>query len=94
MTTMSKAPASEKLTPSLGEAIDLSHHLSKVSMERAISPLKDLQKYMDKPGLISLAGGWIYLIPLLSTQLTISLLSPKVCQALLIFPSILSVQMS
>ncbi|KAK0453901.1 pyridoxal phosphate-dependent transferase [Armillaria borealis] len=39
------------------EAIDLSHHLSEVSKARAISPLKGLQKYMTKPGLITMAGG-------------------------------------
>jgi aromatic amino acid aminotransferase I len=55
MATMSKALVSEKFTQ--GEAIDLSHHLSKVSRERAISPLKGLQKYFGKPGIISLAGG-------------------------------------
>ncbi|KAL1735979.1 pyridoxal phosphate-dependent transferase [Schizophyllum commune] len=45
---------SEKPLP---DAIDLSHHLSKVAVARQVSPLKGLQKYMDKPGLISLAGG-------------------------------------
>ncbi|KAJ3768951.1 pyridoxal phosphate-dependent transferase [Lentinula raphanica] len=40
-----------------GEAIDLSHHLSKVGQARQTSPLKSLHKYMGKPGLISLAGG-------------------------------------
>jgi aromatic amino acid aminotransferase I / 2-aminoadipate transaminase len=39
------------------EAIDLSHHLSYVAQNRHISPLKDLYKYMVKPGIISLAGG-------------------------------------
>jgi hypothetical protein len=92
MTTMLKAPASERSTPSQGEAIDLSHHLSKVSRERRVSPLKGLQKYFGKPGIISLAGGWIYFASLRSTRLTIQ--SPKVCRALLISLSILSVQMS
>jgi aromatic amino acid aminotransferase I len=39
------------------EAIDLSHHLSALAKARATSPLKGLQKYWGKPGLISLAGG-------------------------------------
>ncbi|KAJ6569919.1 pyridoxal phosphate-dependent transferase [Mycena sp. CBHHK59/15] len=39
------------------EAIDLSHHLSGLSRARQTSPLKGLQKYWGKPGLISLAGG-------------------------------------
>ncbi|KAJ6599100.1 pyridoxal phosphate-dependent transferase [Mycena vulgaris] len=39
------------------EAIDLSHHLSDLSKARQTSPLKGLQKYWGKPGLISLAGG-------------------------------------
>ncbi|KAH7879766.1 pyridoxal phosphate-dependent transferase [Lentinula edodes] len=39
------------------DALDLSHHLSKVGKARHTSPLKGLQKYMGKPGLISLAGG-------------------------------------
>ncbi|KAJ7129722.1 PLP-dependent transferase [Mycena epipterygia] len=39
------------------EAIDLSHHLSDLSRARHTSPLKGLQKYWGKPGLISLAGG-------------------------------------
>ncbi|KAG7449369.1 PLP-dependent transferase [Guyanagaster necrorhizus] len=39
------------------EAIDLSHHLSDVSRARVVSPLKGLQKYMTKPGLIMMAGG-------------------------------------
>lgn len=59
MSTMSKDPpaVSEKSTTSQGEAIDLSHHLSKVSRERKLSPLKGLQRYFGKPGVISLAGG-------------------------------------
>ncbi|KAF9061386.1 pyridoxal phosphate-dependent transferase [Rhodocollybia butyracea] len=40
-----------------GTGIDLSHHLSAVSRARKISPLRGLQKYMSKPGLVSLAGG-------------------------------------
>ena len=51
-------PVTEKFTPSQGEAIDLSHHLSTLSKERTVSPLKGLQRYI-KPGQISLAGGWI-----------------------------------
>jgi hypothetical protein len=90
--TMSKAPVSEKSTPSQGEAIDLSHHLSKESRERKLSPLKGLHEYFGKPGIISLAGGWIYFVSLRSARLIIS--SPKVCRALLISLSILSVQMS
>jgi aromatic amino acid aminotransferase I / 2-aminoadipate transaminase len=39
------------------EAIDLSHHFSEVSKARATSPLKGLQKYLNNPNLISLAGG-------------------------------------
>lgn len=92
MTTMPKAPVSEKSAPSQGKAIDLSHHLSKVSRERKLSPLKGLQKYFGKPGIISLAGGWTYFVSLRSTRLTIP--SPKVSRTLLISLSILSVQMS
>ncbi|KAJ7276368.1 pyridoxal phosphate-dependent transferase [Mycena haematopus] len=39
------------------EAIDLSHHLSEVAKARQTSPLKGLQRYFGRPGLISLAGG-------------------------------------
>ncbi|KAJ7179162.1 pyridoxal phosphate-dependent transferase [Mycena filopes] len=39
------------------EAVDLSHHLSDLAKARQISPLKGLQKYWGRPGLISLAGG-------------------------------------
>jgi aromatic amino acid aminotransferase I len=39
------------------EAIDLSHHLSDLAKARHTSPLKGLQRYWGKPGLISLAGG-------------------------------------
>ena len=39
------------------KAIDHSHHLSTISRARQISPLKGLQKYWGKEGLISLAGG-------------------------------------
>ena len=73
MTTMPKSPASEKFASSQGEAVDLSHHLSKVARERTLSPLKGLQRYYGKPGMISLAGGWIYFVPLRITRLTISL---------------------
>lgn len=38
-------------------SIDLSHHLSGVAKARTSSPLKDLQKYFGKEGIISLAGG-------------------------------------
>ncbi|KAF8574795.1 PLP-dependent transferase [Ramaria rubella] len=41
----------------MDKAIDLSHHLSESSRSRMVSPLKALQKYAGKPGLISLAGG-------------------------------------
>ncbi|TCD67496.1 hypothetical protein EIP91_012301 [Steccherinum ochraceum] len=40
-----------------GKAVDLSHHLSDMAKARLPSPLKSLGKYMNKPGLISLAGG-------------------------------------
>ena len=39
------------------KAIDLSHHISENAKARKISPLKDIQKYHGRPGLISLAGG-------------------------------------
>ncbi|KAF9059540.1 pyridoxal phosphate-dependent transferase [Rhodocollybia butyracea] len=39
------------------KAIDLSHHLSELSRSRIPSPLKDILKYMNEPGMISLAGG-------------------------------------
>ncbi|EGN93075.1 hypothetical protein SERLA73DRAFT_172428 [Serpula lacrymans var. lacrymans S7.3] len=39
------------------KAVDLSHHLSVVSRARKTSPLKGLQKYFVKPGMLSLAGG-------------------------------------
>jgi len=42
------------------DAIDLSHHLSEISKSRGLSPLKGLQKYFGKPGMLSLAGGQIY----------------------------------
>ncbi|KIK06739.1 hypothetical protein K443DRAFT_88812 [Laccaria amethystina LaAM-08-1] len=38
-------------------SVDLSHHLSRVAKARSPSPLKDLQKYFGKEGIISLAGG-------------------------------------
>ncbi|KIK93495.1 hypothetical protein PAXRUDRAFT_144943 [Paxillus rubicundulus Ve08.2h10] len=38
--------------------VDLSHHLSELSKARGISPLKGLQKYFGRPGLITLAGGF------------------------------------
>ncbi|TFK55669.1 PLP-dependent transferase [Heliocybe sulcata] len=38
-------------------AVDLSHHLSEVSKARRTSPLKGLAKYMERPGVIALAGG-------------------------------------
>ncbi|KAG6817459.1 hypothetical protein H0H87_008627 [Tephrocybe sp. NHM501043] len=41
----------------LPDAVDLLHHLSDVARARGISPLKGLQKYFGKPGIISLAGG-------------------------------------
>ncbi|KAL0579527.1 hypothetical protein V5O48_002456 [Marasmius crinis-equi] len=40
-----------------GEAIDLSHHLSDVARARNPSPLKDMMKYLGRPGVISLVGG-------------------------------------
>ncbi|KAF9569073.1 PLP-dependent transferase [Agrocybe pediades] len=42
---------------SLPEAIDLSHHLSILSRSRLESPLKGLQRFFGKPGMLSLAGG-------------------------------------
>ncbi|KAF8913865.1 pyridoxal phosphate-dependent transferase [Gymnopilus junonius] len=39
------------------DSIDLGHHLSVVSRNRTLSPLKGLQKYFGKPGILSLAGG-------------------------------------
>ncbi|KAF7301640.1 Aminotran-1-2 domain-containing protein [Mycena indigotica] len=39
------------------DAVELRHHLSEVAKARATSPLKGLQKYLNKPGLLSLAGG-------------------------------------
>lgn len=40
------------------DAVDLSHHLSELSKNRVISPLKGLQKYyLGNPGMLSLAGG-------------------------------------
>ena len=38
-------------------AIDLSHHINKLSKARLPSPLKDIVKYMNQDGMISLAGG-------------------------------------
>jgi len=49
--------ATEKFQADLGEAIDLSHHLSELSKSRDVSPLKGLHKYFEKPGLLSLVGG-------------------------------------
>ncbi|KAJ3501035.1 hypothetical protein NLJ89_g9522 [Agrocybe chaxingu] len=48
--------SSEK-SMTFGDAIDLSHHLSTLSRNRVPSPLKELQKYWGRPGIISLAGG-------------------------------------
>jgi len=45
------------LQEKLLEPVDLSHHLSQIARARAPSPLKDLQRYYGKPGIISLAGG-------------------------------------
>ncbi|KAF9058171.1 pyridoxal phosphate-dependent transferase [Panaeolus papilionaceus] len=39
------------------QPINLSHHLSEVAKKRPISPLKGLQRFWGKPGIISLAGG-------------------------------------
>ncbi|KAG6854756.1 hypothetical protein C0991_001183 [Blastosporella zonata] len=41
----------------LFDAVDLSHHLSDIARARSVSPLKGLQKYYGKAGIISLAGG-------------------------------------
>jgi len=56
---------SEKRVPQ--DAIDLSHHLSTVARNRAVSPLKGLMKYWGMPGIISLAGGRDILLTLLRT---------------------------
>ncbi|WVQ85101.1 hypothetical protein IAT38_007265 [Cryptococcus sp. DSM 104549] len=45
------------MSSELPTAIDLSHHLSTVARSRHPSPLKEIIKYMAKPGMISLAGG-------------------------------------
>lgn len=45
------------LSEKRSKAIDLSHHLSDVSLARKVSPLKYLSKYQRVPGMISLAGG-------------------------------------
>ncbi|KAF8313877.1 PLP-dependent transferase [Clavulina sp. PMI_390] len=37
--------------------VDLSHHFSELSKARINSPLKDIFKYMDVPGIIGMAGG-------------------------------------
>lgn len=39
------------------KAVDLSHHLSDLSRARAVSPLKGLARYFERPDIISLAGG-------------------------------------
>ncbi|KAG5637783.1 hypothetical protein H0H81_003284 [Sphagnurus paluster] len=39
------------------QAMDLSHHLSNIARARTTSPLKGLQEYFGRPGMISLAGG-------------------------------------
>ncbi|KAL4255461.1 Class-I pyridoxal-phosphate-dependent aminotransferase-like protein, partial [Pleurotus pulmonarius] len=39
------------------KAIDLSHHLSNVSKARKTSPLKGLQRYLGKEGMVQMAGG-------------------------------------
>lgn len=41
----------------LGEAVELSHHLSELSKRRKTSPLKGMQKIVLKPGTIKMAGG-------------------------------------
>ncbi|KAL0949926.1 hypothetical protein HGRIS_009954 [Hohenbuehelia grisea] len=45
---------------SVGEpkAIDLSHHLSVIARARRPSPLKDLQRFFGKPGIIAMGGGF------------------------------------
>ncbi|KDQ31486.1 hypothetical protein PLEOSDRAFT_1036482 [Pleurotus ostreatus PC15] len=40
------------------KAIDLSHHLSNVSKARKTSPLKGLQRYSGKEGVVQMAGGF------------------------------------
>ncbi len=68
------------------DAIDLSHHLSEVSKARAISPLKGLQKYMTKPGLITMAGGVLVAGILIVRRLTLydvqALLAPSTFRSL------------
>lgn len=44
------------------KAIDLSHHLSNVSKARKTSPLKGLQRYLGKEGMVQMAGGECKLI--------------------------------
>ncbi|KAK7451736.1 hypothetical protein VKT23_012415 [Stygiomarasmius scandens] len=39
------------------KAIDLSHHVNKMSRSRGASPLKHIFQYLAEPGMISLAGG-------------------------------------
>ncbi|KAF9260461.1 PLP-dependent transferase [Marasmius fiardii PR-910] len=39
------------------QSVNLSHHLNTLSRSRVPSPLKDIIKYMNEPGMISLAGG-------------------------------------
>ncbi|BGO91718.1 hypothetical protein NBRC10512_006813 [Rhodotorula toruloides] len=41
----------------LPPARDLSHHLNDIAKNRFPSPLKDIFNYMDRPGMISMAGG-------------------------------------
>ncbi|KAK7451734.1 hypothetical protein VKT23_012413 [Stygiomarasmius scandens] len=41
----------------LQNSINLYHHLNGLSRSRVPSPLKDIVKYMNEPGMISLAGG-------------------------------------
>lgn len=53
----------EKPSATASKAIDLSHHLSDSGKRRTVSPLKGLQKYARRPGMINLAGGMYFVSP-------------------------------
>jgi hypothetical protein len=44
-------------TEKLNDAVDLTHHISDYAKRFRVSPLKGLQKYFRKDGMIMLAGG-------------------------------------
>ena len=58
----------------LEDAIDLSHHLSAFARNRKLSPLKGYYKYIQRPGMISLAGG-AFLLQAWPAQFSDSLLT-------------------